>query len=81
MIQAEQTENDQTRRNDRIIAAPINDAAAPPTIADLASDLFDDVKRFFVTYQKVEGNGFKVLGVAGVREALELVRSTARDQC
>src|SRR5579872_7618826 len=55
VVQAEQTENGQSKRNDRIIAVPINDTAAPSTIADLASDFFDDVERFFVTYQEAEG--------------------------
>jgi inorganic pyrophosphatase len=80
VVQAEQTENNLTTRNDRIVAVPINDTATPSTIADLASDFFDDVERFFVTYQKAEGNRFKVLGVAGVQEPRELVRSTARDR-
>jgi inorganic pyrophosphatase len=80
LLQAEQTENSQTNRNDRIIAVSIDDTAAPQTIADVACNFFDDVERFFDTYHKADGDRFKVLGVAGIREALELVRSTMRDQ-
>jgi inorganic pyrophosphatase len=73
VVQAQQTENNRTTRTDRIVAVPIKDTVTPSTIADLACDFSDDVERFFVTYQKAEGNRFKVLGVAGIQEALELV--------
>jgi inorganic pyrophosphatase len=80
LLQAEQTKNSQSYRNDRIVAVSINDAASPRTISDVAPSFFDDVERFFVTYHRAEGDRFKVLGVAGIQEAFELIRSTMQHQ-
>jgi inorganic pyrophosphatase len=77
LLQAEQTENRQTSRNDRIVAVSVLDRAAPSRIAEVPSSFFDDCERFFITYHQAEGNSFKVLGVGGIQDALELIRSTS----
>ena len=80
LLQAEQTENGHTVCNNRIVAVSVKDKTAPHAIDDIPRNFFGDVERFFVTYHKAEGNRFKVLGVAGVQDASELVKATRRNQ-
>jgi inorganic pyrophosphatase len=77
VLQAEQTENGKTVRNDRIVAVAIKDQAAPESMDDVSSHFLEDVERFFVVYHEAIGNRFRVIGVAGANTAAELIRTTA----
>lgn len=76
VIRAEQTEGGRTGRNDRIIAIPVKDRAAPQHLNQLPAGYVDDVERFFRTYHQAEGNTFKVIGLGDAREALDLIART-----
>ena len=43
---------------------------------ELPQDFAADVERFFSTYHRSEGNDFKLVGVGGMDEAVELVKKT-----
>jgi inorganic pyrophosphatase len=77
VLQAEQTENGKTVRNDRIVAAAIKDTAAPKTLADVGENFLKDTEHFFVNYHEAIGNRFRVIGVAGPAAAVALARTTA----
>jgi inorganic pyrophosphatase len=76
VIEAEQTERDgQTTRNDRLIAV----AAGSHThkgirkLADLSSNLLDEIEHFFVSYNEINGKKFKPLGRFGPIKAAKLI--------
>jgi len=77
VIEAEQTEQGKTERNDRIIAvaevsilyAGIDDIDA------LDPTLLRQIEAFFVNYQKVRDVGYKVIARKGSRAAHQLVKA------
>ena len=76
VIRAEQTENSQTYRNDRILAVPVKDADAPLGVNELERNFISHVERFFASYHQAEGNSFRVLGLGDASEASALIRRT-----
>jgi inorganic pyrophosphatase len=78
VIEAEQTEDGKTERNDRLIAIPLEaKSGKPPAGATkhLDPDIARNITTFFVEYNKLQGKKFKTLRVAGPDRAATLVRS------
>jgi inorganic pyrophosphatase len=75
VIEAEQTEDGKTERNDRLLAVAANSAAhrSIHELRDLSPDLVAQIEHFFVSYNEMKGNQFKVKGRAGKRRALTQV--------
>jgi inorganic pyrophosphatase len=75
VIEAEQTEDGKTERNDRLLAVAANSAAhrSIHELRDLSPDLVAQIEHFFVSYNEMKGKRFKVKGRAGKRRALTLV--------
>lgn len=76
VLQAEQTEDGKSLRNDRIIAVA-KDSYVHSDIkkpADLNSNMMREVEQFFVTYNKEHGKGFKILGLKGANAAQKLIK-------
>jgi inorganic pyrophosphatase len=84
VIEAEQTEDGKTERNDRLLAvadqnhrySDVND------VSDLNQKMLKDLEEFFVNYNRLDSKKFKVLGTKGRKQALRLLekalkRSTA----
>ena len=46
----------------------------PRTVRDLDKQLLREIEEFFISYQRLMGKQFKVLGVLGPKEAMNLVR-------
>lgn len=75
VIEAEQTEDEETMRNDRLIAV----AAASRThtkvrsLASLDDVLIDEIEHFFVSYNEIKNKVFKPLGRFGPQRATALV--------
>ena len=75
VIEAEQTENENTVRNDRIIAkaaasrlfAGVND------VADLGAPFSEELARFFEAYNSLKGQTFKVVRTADAKRAALLI--------
>jgi inorganic pyrophosphatase len=76
IIEAEQTEDGETKRNDRLIAVAANsrDYSDVSTLRDLNDNMLNEIEQFFVNYNKEKGKKFKVLGRKGPQQALKLLK-------
>ncbi len=77
VMKAEQTENGKTVRNDRLLGF----AAMKGTFLEsleLQEKTLKQIEFFFISYNKLAGKKFKVLGKSGPRQAIEIVKKTAR---
>src|SRR5215467_2875577 len=73
VIEAEQTENGETERNDRLIAVPLEvKSGRPPAgaVDRLEQGLARDIGNFFIAYNELQGRRFKVLGISGPERAI-----------
>lgn len=78
VIQAEQTDDDGTVRNDRVLAVASHshthaDIKEPK---DLNSRMIKELEDFFVAYNKARGTKFKLLGVKSADVAMKLIKKT-----
>ncbi|HEX7997108.1 MAG TPA: inorganic diphosphatase [Pyrinomonadaceae bacterium] len=75
VIEAEQTEDGETTRNDRLIAVA-SDSRTHQNVRSLNSldDVFvDEIEHFFVSYNEAKNKIFKPLGRHGPQRALQLL--------
>jgi inorganic pyrophosphatase len=78
VIEAEQTEDGETNRNDRLIAVPIEvktGKPSPGTMDHLEASLGRKISRFFVAYNELQGKRFKTLGYSGPERAAALIKA------
>jgi len=78
VIEAEQTEDGKTERNDRLIATPIEVKSGKPpagAIERLEPDLVRNISNFFAVYNELQGRRFKTLRSAGPEPAEKLIRT------
>jgi inorganic pyrophosphatase len=75
VIEAEQTEEQKTMRNDRLIAvaADSRNHSHVRFLGDLNSNLLHEIERFFIAYNETKGKRFEVLNRLGPERAEELV--------
>jgi inorganic pyrophosphatase len=80
VIEAEQTEDGETKRNDRILAVATVSLsyAATKTPKDLAPGFLDTITSFWTQYEAFRGVDFKILGVKGAAEAARRIQQTAQ---
>ena len=80
VIEAEQSEDGQTERNDRLLAVAANSAThrSIQTLSDLSQDLVAQIEHFFVSYNEMKGKRFEVKGRAGKKRALTLVTAAMK---
>jgi inorganic pyrophosphatase len=80
VIEAEQSEDGQTERNDRLLAVAANSAThrSIRTLSDLSQDLVAQIEHFFVSYNEMKGKRFEVNGRAGKKRALTLVTAAMK---
>jgi inorganic pyrophosphatase len=78
VMEAEQTENGKTERNDRLIAvaAQSRDYSDAKSLNDLNSNMLKEIQQFFITYNMEKGKKFKVLRMRGPKQALKLVKKS-----
>ncbi|MEO8110417.1 MAG: inorganic diphosphatase [Ginsengibacter sp.] len=76
VIEAEQTENGETARNDRMIASAVasNRYKDIKSIFALDAYLVDEVINFLISYNRLEKKEFKVIGRQGPQAAISLVK-------
>ena len=75
VIEAEQTENGKTVRNDRFVAVldtPYNPAPFR-SLDELGRQRLDEIEHFFIAYNEAEGRRFKPLARRGAERAQEAV--------
>jgi inorganic pyrophosphatase len=75
VIEAEQTEEQKTTRNDRLIGVAANSRNHSHVrfLGDLNDNLLHEIERFFIAYNETKGKRFKVLDRSGPERALKLV--------
>jgi inorganic pyrophosphatase len=81
VIEAEQTEEGKTTRNDRLIAvaAHSHDYSDLRSLRDVNPHLIEEIQHFFVSYNQVRGKRFKPLGVYGPKRAMRLLEQCMKD--
>ena len=80
VIEAQQTEDNETTRNDRLIAvaADSRNHSHVRFLGDLNSNLVHEIERFFVAYNETKGKRFEVLGRFGPDRAEKLIVKARR---
>jgi len=80
VIEAEQSEDGKTERNDRLIAvaAKSQTHAEVKSLSDLSPALLKEIEHFFISYNQERGKKFRPLGRHGPKRAEELVRKQKR---
>lgn len=75
VIEAEQTEEGKTTRNDRLLAVACKSLTHSDvkTINDLNDNLLAQIKHFFISYNEAKGKQFEPLGDFGARKAKQIV--------
>lgn len=79
-IEAEQTENEKTGRNDRLIAVADNSRNHKGVISlnQLNPNLLDEIEHFFKSYNEIKGKKFKVLRRSDAIEARKSIEDGIR---
>jgi len=80
VIEAEQTEDGKTYRNDRLVGVAATSLifATVKRFEDLADDFVTSLTDFWTQYERLRGVGFKVLSVRDAAAAVEAVLQTAK---
>ncbi len=79
VIEAEQTEQGNTARNDRLIAVAANSRVHQEfqSLDDVNQQLLEEIEHFFVSYNDAKGKKFKSLGRFGAERARQLIEKSA----
>jgi len=80
VIEAQQTEDGKTERNDRLIAvaASSRDFSDVNSLEDLNDNMIHEIEQFFVNYNKEKGKKFKVLRKRGPQQAAKLLKKSLK---
>jgi inorganic pyrophosphatase len=80
VIEAEQSENGKSERNDRLIAvaAKSQTHAEVKSLSDLSPALLKEIEHFFISYNQERGKKFRPLRRKGVKTAQQLVKKQKR---
>lgn len=81
VIEAEQTKNAETVRNDRLIAVAAQSRAHKEikALSQLSGTLVEEIEHFFVSYNQFKGREFKPLGRFGPERAEQLLEAGLRN--
>ena len=81
VIEAEQTENGKTTRNDRLIAIATHsqDYSDLRSLRDVNPHLIEEIQHFFMSYNETRGKRFKPRGVYGPKRAMKLLEQSLKD--
>jgi inorganic pyrophosphatase len=80
VIEADQTERDgETTRNDRLIAVAADSHTHKEvrSLADISTNLLEEIEHFFSSYNEIKGKTFKPLGRFGPIKAARLIEEGA----
>lgn len=81
VLEAEQTENGETIRNDRLVAV-IQTPRNPPVVHslhELDEMRLEEIEHFFSSYNEMEGREFKALARRGIKEAEAIIKASMVD--
>lgn len=78
VIEAKQTEEAKTVRNDRLIARAMETSQFGnlETLSDLSSEMIEQFENFFITYNHLRGKKFQPIGRRGGKEAERLIKKS-----
>src|ERR1700694_2819748 len=81
IIQAKQTEDGKTERNDRLLGVAVHsyDHEDLHSIDDVSKTLLDQVEQFFVSYNQQRGKKFKITGTGGPKKAIKFLKTGIRE--
>src|SRR5438067_9352592 len=81
VIEAKQTEDGDTERNDRLIGTveTKRNPAEQKSLEDLPASLVEEIEHFFISYNRHEGRKFKPIARHGAGAAEKLVRTGMRE--
>jgi inorganic pyrophosphatase len=81
VIEAEQTKDGKTVRNDRLIAIAEESRlhSDVSSLSELNPRLADQIEHFFISYDEMQGKRFKPIGRHGPKRAEKLVRKAMKD--
>ncbi len=81
VIEANQTEDQETTRNDRLIAVSANSRNHSHVrfLGDLNTNLVHEIERFFISYNETKGKNFEILGRFGPDRARVLIEGAAEN--
>jgi inorganic pyrophosphatase len=76
VIEAEQTENGETKRNDRLLAAAVQSFSYQhvSAVGDLGDTMLEQIEEFFANYNRIRGKEFRVLRRGDAARAVALVQ-------
>lgn len=79
-MEAEQKDGGKAIRNDRLIAAEVNDSSFSNIhdVDELPEPLLKEIEAFFIQYNRVEGRSFKILRMCEWKEAAKLIKKSKR---
>lgn len=82
VLEAEQTEEGETGRNDRLIGVASHSRLHHEVqrLDQITPALVDEIEHFFVSYNEAKGKQFKVLRRAGPQEARRIVEDGAKQR-
>jgi inorganic pyrophosphatase len=80
IINAEQTEDGKTKKNDRLLGVAVHSYAHEDvnSIDEVSKTLLDQVEAFFISYNKQRGKKFRVTGSGGPKKALSFLKAGMR---
>ena len=80
VIEAEQTDNGKTERNDRLIAVAkkSHTHGSLKSLLNVEPNLIDEIEHFFVSYNKARGKKFRPLARKGPATAERLIKQGRR---
>jgi len=80
VIEAEQTEDGETIRNDRLVAVAMDahDYRDLKSVRTMNQNLLEELDHFFVSYNEMRGRKYKALGHRGPKRAMKLLKQSQR---
>jgi len=80
VIEAEQSEDGKTERNDRLIAvaAKSQTHAEVKSLSDVSPALLKGIEHFFISYNQARGKKFRPIGRRGPKRAAQLLKKQKR---
>jgi len=80
VLEAEQTENGETQRNDRLVAVAqeAHDYRQLKSLKDMCPHLLKELEHFFVSYNELRGKTFRLLADRGPKSAKKLLKKAIR---
>ena len=80
VIEAEQTEDGETKKNDRLIgvSAVSHDYKSVQSLDQMSPSIMEEIEHFFISYNQIRGRKFKPLRRTSADRGLAIIRESMR---